>query len=130
MLDKAHIRIARPSPNLETIADFYIRVLGFLEVGRFVDHNGFDGVMIGFAGGGYHLEFTQCKNHQVQPSPTTEDLLVFYVPDPEDWRELVDKIESSGVSPVTPLNPYWDANGRTYCDPDGYRFVVQNAAWR
>jgi len=25
--------------------------------------------------------------------------------------------------------PYWDAHGRTFEDLDGYRVVLQNAAW-
>jgi YycE-like protein len=30
---------------------------------------------------------------------------------------------------VKSFNPYWDGNGCTFEDPDGYRVVLQNAAW-
>jgi len=26
-------------------------------------------------------------------------------------------------------NPYWDVNGVTFEDPDGWRIVLQNAGW-
>ena len=31
--------------------------------------------------------------------------------------------------PVEAFNPYWDRLGKTFEDPDGYRIVLQNAAW-
>ena len=37
--------------------------------------------------------------------------------------------ENAGHEPVKPFNPYWDKNGRTFEDPDGYRVVLQNAEW-
>ena len=30
---------------------------------------------------------------------------------------------------VPAFNAYWDRSGKTYEDPDGYRIVLQNAAW-
>ncbi len=30
---------------------------------------------------------------------------------------------------VASFNPYWDACGQTFEDPDGYRIVLQNAEW-
>ena len=39
------------------------------------------------------------------------------------------KMRGAGFDPVTSLNPYWDRLGATYEDPDGYRVVLQNAAW-
>jgi hypothetical protein len=36
---------------------------------------------------------------------------------------------TAGFSPVPAFNPYWDRNGKTFEDPDGYRIVLQNAAW-
>ena len=129
MLEHAQIRIARPTQDLQQISDFYKQTLGFQELGRFVDHDGFDGVMIGFPAGGYHLEFTRCNRHPVQPTPTPEDLLVFYVPNTKQWQDLVDRIEELGVRSGPAFNPYWDTKGRTFYDPDGYRFVIQNASW-
>jgi hypothetical protein len=34
-----------------------------------------------------------------------------------------------GYQPVPAFNPYWDRQGLTFADPDGYRVVLQNAAW-
>jgi hypothetical protein len=38
-------------------------------------------------------------------------------------------MEKAGHKPVTAFNPYWDKNGKTFEDPDGYRVVLQNTAW-
>ena len=35
----------------------------------------------------------------------------------------------AGFKPVRSFTPYWDANGRTYEDPDGYRTVLAQSAW-
>ncbi len=34
-----------------------------------------------------------------------------------------------GFEPVPAFNPYWDRNGATFEDPDGYRVLLQNAPW-
>jgi hypothetical protein len=36
---------------------------------------------------------------------------------------------NAGFKSVISFNPYWDANGRTFEDHDGYRLVLQNAEW-
>ena len=38
-------------------------------------------------------------------------------------------MRGAGFEPVTSFNPYWDVQGVTVEDPDGYRLVLQNAAW-
>ena len=125
----AHLRVARPTVRVEEVVAFYSNALGFKVLGQFTDHDGFDGVMLGHDGAGYHLEFTTKRGQSSGPAPSQEHLLVFYLPDARAWRDAVDRVESLGLSPVTSLNPYWDRNGRTYEDPDGYRVVLQNAAW-
>jgi hypothetical protein len=35
----------------------------------------------------------------------------------------------AGFAPVESFNPFWDRDGLTFEDPDGYRAVLQNAAW-
>jgi hypothetical protein len=64
----------------------YSRGLGLCVVGRFEDHDGFDGVMLGLRGSSYHFEFTHSRTHPVVPAPTPEDLLVFYVPTAAEWQ--------------------------------------------
>ena len=89
-----------------------------------------DGIMLGRAGMDYHFEFTVSHNHPVAPSPTQDDLAVFYMPDERDWQAACDRMVAAGFEMVTSFNPYWDVQGRTYRDPDGYRVVLQNAQWK
>ncbi len=124
-----HLRVARPVRDLAHSVAMYRRGLGLQVVASFEDHQGFDGVMLGLAGAGYHFEFTCCRAHPVVPSPTAEDLVVFYVPDPAEWQTTCDAMLAAGFKPVVSFNPYWDAHGRTFEDTDGYRTVVQQAAW-
>jgi hypothetical protein len=58
-----------------------------------------------------------------------DNLLVFYVPDKHQWQEAIGRMIAAGYQPVRSFNPYWDRDGRTFEDPDGYRIVFQNAAW-
>lgn len=128
-LGQAHVRIARPTADLPAVIRFYRDGLGFDVLYEFQDHEGFDGVMLGRKGAAYHLEFTRKAGHEVGRAPSQDNLLVFYVPDDAEWRAAVARLEASGYSPVKSFNPYWDINGRTFEDPDGYRVVLQNSAW-
>ncbi len=85
--------------------------------------------MLGAADSGYHFEFTACLAHPVQPTPTPEDLVVFYLPDPSQWSRACGRMLNAGFSRVAAFNPYWDERGQTFEDHDGYRVVLQNAAW-
>ena len=129
MTKGVRLRVARPTDNLDEVVRFYRDGLGLEELGSFVDHEGFDGVMLGYPGEQYHLEFTHHRGHRVGRAPTADNLLVFYVPDREEWQRAVDRMAGQGYEPVASYNPYWDRQGRTFEDPDGYRVVVQNAAW-
>lgn len=108
----------------------YRRGLGLEVLGGFVDHAGFDGVMVGERGAGWHFELTRARTHAVAPSPTVEDLTVFYVPDEAEWRAACEAMLAAGFRRVPSFNPYWEERGRTYEDPDGYRFVFERAEWR
>lgn len=85
--------------------------------------------MLGVPGASYHLEFTRCRTHPVTPSPTTEDLVVLYIPAEAEWNARCASMSAAGFKQVPSFNPYWDINGRTYEDSDGYRIVLQQAAW-
>jgi catechol 2,3-dioxygenase-like lactoylglutathione lyase family enzyme len=129
VLATAHLRIARPTDNLVAALKFYRDGLGFELLYEFQDHDGFDGVMLGHKGAAYHLEFTRKKGHAVGRAPTQDNLLVFYLPQEAQWRKAVTRLEAYGHTPVKSFNPYWDQRGKTFEDPDGYRVVLQNAAW-
>ena len=126
---QAHLRIARPVRELEKSVRMYCKGLGLMEIGRFADHEGFDGVMLGRPGLSYHFEFTFCRVHPVTPAPTAEDLIVFYLPDASEWESACRSALEAGFIEVKSFNPYWDQLGRTFEDHDGYRVVLQRAAW-
>lgn len=102
---KPHLRIARPVSALERSVAMYSKGLGLIEIGRFEDHEGFDGVMLGRVGLGYHFEFTCCRTHPVEPRPTPEDLVVFYLPDRAEWQRTCQSMLEAGFKEVTPFNP-------------------------
>lgn len=124
-----HMRIVRPVRDIERAAQMYCRGLGLRVVGSFQNHDGLDGVMLGIAGAAYHFEFTRCPGHPVDPAPTPEDLTVFYIPDGLEWQTACERMFAAGFKRVAAFNPYWEARGRTYEDPDGYRIVLQQAQW-
>ncbi|MHB0704283.1 VOC family protein [Roseomonas mucosa] len=123
------LRVARPTDHLEAVVRFYRDALGLEELTRFQDHEGFDGVMLGRPGGPYHFEFTHAHGHSAGRAPTQDNLLVFYLPDPAAWEAVVARMRDRGHEPVPSFNPYWDRAGVTFEDPDGYRVVLQRAAW-
>ncbi|AII51581.1 hypothetical protein N008_06240 [Hymenobacter sp. APR13] len=108
---------------------FYKDGLGFQLLTSFTAHNGFDGLMLGHAQAPYHLEFTQKLGHAVGRAPSQDHLLVFYLPDADEWHAAVGRMKTAGFAPVPAYNPYWDQQGLTFEDPDGYRVVLQHAAW-
>jgi len=126
-LAKAHLRVARPTDNLTNVVQFYRDGLGFEVLYEFNDHDGFDGIMLGHKGAAYHLEFTHKRGHTAGRAPTEDNLLVFYLTDEVEWQQAVQRLESRGYKPVKAFNPYWDNQGKTFEDPDGYRVVLQNA---
>jgi len=127
-LAAAHVRIARPTDDIDALLPFYRDGLGFEVLGSFADHQGFDGVMLGHKSAGYHLEFTRHREHDAGRAPTQDNLLIFYLPDSDSYAGALARMEDSGFPPVASFNPYWDQCGKTFEDPDGYRVVLANMA--
>jgi hypothetical protein len=123
------LRVARPSDDLEALLLFHRDGLGLDLLFRFEDHEGFDGIMLGRAGSPYHFEFTRAKGHTAGRAPTQDNLIVFYIADEDAWRLAVERMRDCGFAPVASFNPYWDRQGRTFEDPDGYRVVLQQGSW-
>ncbi len=123
------LRVARPTNDLAPLVHFYCEGLGLEHLAGFTAHQGFDGVMLGYPGALYHLEFTREDGQLVAPAPTAEHLLVFYYPDAAAWQAAVARLEAAGYAAVPAHNPYWDAQGCTFADPDGYHVVLQQATW-
>ena len=125
-LAAAHVRIARPTNDIASLLPFYRDGLGFQVLLTFSGHEGFDGVLLGHKGSGYHLEFTSNAEHDAGRSPTPDNLLVFYLPEAEEYQSAVARMQKAGFAAVTSFNPYWDRCGTTFEDADGYRTVLAN----
>jgi len=123
------LRIARPTDDLDALLRFYRQGLGLEVLDSFEDHAGFDGVILGLPGAPYHLEFTHRRGIRVGRAPSPEHLLVLHLPEPARWHLAVKRLLRAGLEPVRSENPYWDVSGWTFEDPDGYRVVLQRAAW-
>jgi catechol 2,3-dioxygenase-like lactoylglutathione lyase family enzyme len=123
------IRIARPTSDLDAVVKFYRDGLGLRELCRFENHDGFDGVMLGRPGEAYHFEFTRAHGHDAGRAPTADNLVVLYFPDRAEWNAAIVRMKQNGNSPVPSFNPYWDREGVTFEDCDGYRVVFQNSVW-
>ena len=85
--------------------------------------------MIGSEEAAYHFEFTHHHNHSVGRAPSQDNLIVFYLPEQQEWQQAVERMKGFGYEPVAAYNPYWDKRGITFEDPDGYRVVLQRMDW-
>ena len=123
------LRVARPTEQLGAVARQYTVGLGLNELGRFDDHEGFDGVMLGHPDCGWHLEFTHKHGEALEHAPLEDDLLVLYLPEREEWSQACDRMDAAGFLRVPACNPYWDRDGVTFEDLDGYRVVLAQRTW-
>lgn len=123
------LRVARPSNDLAALRRFYLDGVGLLELASFSAHAGFDGLIVGAPNAPYHLEFTRQQGVIAARASSQEQLLVLYLPDEERFAAALSRMKSIGIEPVASHNPYWDQLGVTFEDPDGYRVVLQHAAW-
>ena len=125
----SHMRIARPVTDLVRACTMYSQGLELQRIADFTDHAGFSGIMVGRPELAWHIEFTHCHDHPRQPAPTDEDLLVLYYPDKAAWQQACARMTAAGFRTMRSFNPYWDTNGKTFVDDDGYRVVLQNRDW-
>ena len=125
-LQVAQIRIARPTDKLKEVERFYCEGIGLKKIGSFKGHRGYTGIMIGLPNASYHLEFTEHINGSPCPAPTKDNLLVLYMPNLESISLITERLKMMGYPQVQPENPYWEENGITIEDPDGWRLVLMN----
>jgi catechol 2,3-dioxygenase-like lactoylglutathione lyase family enzyme len=123
------LRVVRPTNRLEEVIRFYRDGLGFELIAAFDDQNVFSGRILGHPQAPWHLAFTYYRDLQAGRAPTEDNLLVFYLPDRDEWETAVERMRINRYSSVPSFNPYWDRDGVTFEDPDGYRVVLQNTAW-
>ena len=124
------MRVARPTDNLDEVSKMYQQGLGLNILGQFENHDGFDGIILGHPKYPYHLEFTHHRGTKVGGAPTFDNLLVFYIEDVSDWKKACLRMANAGFNVIPSFNQYWDKAGKTFEDIDGYRIVLQNAAWK
>lgn len=118
--DDLKLRVARHTDRLDEVVAFYRDRVGFPEIGRFNDHDGYDGVFLEIPGTGAHLELTTGGGHTA-PDPHPESLLVLYLDSPAELDDLAERI---ALPPVIPANPYWQKNARAFADPDGFQLLL------
>jgi catechol 2,3-dioxygenase-like lactoylglutathione lyase family enzyme len=125
-LPVVQVRVARPTDRLDEVVRFYCDGLGLKKIDSFAGHAGYTGVMLGLPGAAYHLEFTSHDEGSPCPAPTLDNLLVFYIPDRAAIDRIVERLAAMGYAEVAPENPYWQTQGVTIEDPDGWRVVLMN----
>jgi catechol 2,3-dioxygenase-like lactoylglutathione lyase family enzyme len=124
-LPARHVRIARPTDQLDEVVRFYREGLGLPELDRFAGHAGYRGVLLGLPGTQYHLEFTQHDHGSPGRAPSRDNLLVLYFDDSAHMEEIATRLAALGHLPVEAENPYWTENGAvTVEDPDHWRVVL------
>jgi catechol 2,3-dioxygenase-like lactoylglutathione lyase family enzyme len=119
------LRVARHTRRIDELVRFYRDGLGLPEIGRFEDHDGYDGVFLAVPGTDAHLEFTSGGGHDA-PAPHPETLLVLYLGSDDAVADVCDRLRADSVEAA---NPYWDRNGVTILDPDGFRVVLVPRGW-
>lgn len=120
-----HLRVARHTERLDEVVAFYRDGVGLPEIGRFRDHDGYDGVFLAIPGVGAHLELTS-GGPDGAPAPHPESLLVLYVGDADTMRDIAARLPAG---PVPSANPYWARHALTFEDPDGFRVVIVPGSW-
>ena len=124
----AQLRIARPSRNYAEVVAFYSVTLGLPVLARWEGHGGYDGTVFGLPDAGRQLEILHVA--EVNPAPTGEDQLVFYLRSPEAVAEVAGRLTASGHEPRLSPNPYWQETGAScFVDPDGYWLVLSPGSW-
>ncbi|MAT42974.1 MAG: hypothetical protein CL609_11570, partial [Anaerolineaceae bacterium] len=118
-----HLRVARPTNNIQRLLPFYRDALGLSVLGSFEDHQGFDGIMLGFPNSAFHLEFTLQQGELAPPAPTKENLLVFYYPDQQEWQTISNRFLQLGFEPVPSHNPY-----QGYSQSSNYARMISSKA--
>jgi catechol 2,3-dioxygenase-like lactoylglutathione lyase family enzyme len=120
------LRVARHTDRLEEVVAFYRDRVGLPELGRFNDHDGYDGFFLDLPGTGSHLEFTGGGDLPA-PEPHPESLLVLYLETQQDLDAIAARLSPSET---TPANPYWQCAARAFADPDGFQLLLTLQASR
>jgi catechol 2,3-dioxygenase-like lactoylglutathione lyase family enzyme len=129
-LPASHLRIARPSRDLRTSERFWVDGLGLEVLFRAGPsaEGGHALLMVGWPAAAWHLELVSDPDGETPAAPTEEDLLVLYLNGKVD-ADVISRLVDAGGTQVASRNPYWDHEGVTIVDPDGYRLVLTSRRW-
>jgi len=126
----SHLRIARPSHDLQASERFWAEGLGLDVLFRAepTAEGGHALLMLGWPDAAWHLELVGDPDDATPARPTEEDLLVLYL-NGAVGQDVVARLVQAGGTRVAARNPYWDQWGVTIADPDGYRLVLSSRCW-
>jgi len=116
-------RYARHTQKIESLVYFYTSILNFEILGKFENHDGYDGVFLGLKRQNWHLEFTQ--NAEKPLSKFDEnDALVFYPETKEEFDKILQNVKKFKIPIFQLKNPYWRENGVCFEDCDHYKIII------
>ena len=118
------MRTARHVTALEPMRYFYVHLLEMREIGGFVDHNGYDGMILGSPEGNWQVEFTVSQD-KPEHHFDEDDLIVLYY-EAAKYDAVIEKLTAENYVTFIPKNPYWVAYGNLYKDPEGFGVMVVN----
>jgi len=116
-------RHARHTNNLEPLINFYTEIIGLEKLGGFKDHDDYEGVFLGMKNSDWHLEFT-ASHEKADHHFDEDDLIVFYFNTEAEIKAILKNAERNNVALIKPKNQYWESNGHTFLDPDGFIVVI------
>ena len=116
-------RCAGHTQKIESLIYFYTSVLNFEILGKFINHNGYDGVFLGIKGENWHLEFTQ-SDETPNSKFDEDDALVFYPKTQKSYDEILGNLKKFEVPVLEAKNPYWRDKGICFEDCDLYKIIV------
>lgn len=117
-------RTAWQTERLEECVRFYHELVGLPILGRFEDHAGYDGVILGLPDSRAQLELTTHRLGSPASPSAPDDLLVLYLDDRGAAEAIALRCRDAGLEEVAPDNPYWDGRAALLRDPDGRTLVL------
>ena len=118
------LRVARPTFDVDRAVNFWSQVVGLEILSHFENHDGYDGVIMGYPNTEWEIEVTRHSSGLPLPTPTEEDIIALYV-GIGAADEIIKRLLLAGYPQIKHSNPYWESAGASvHVDPDGYAFVI------
>ncbi len=118
-----HFRYARHTNKINDITEFYTKILHIEVLGHFENHQNYDGVFIGIKGSDWYFEFTT-TDEIVTHTFDEDDCLVFYPTSQNEYDTIMENLSQYKVEIIEHKNTYWNENGISFLDPDGYCVIL------